>query len=72
MEAAASLFFCLIILALFVIGLGYAYKKRAAIQKWLNTPYYASDDRRLRLKRKIEDAERELQALEKEEAETGE
>ena len=69
MEAAASLFFCLIILALFIIGLAYAYKRRANISKWLNTPYYAEDDRKLKLERRIEDASAELKEIEKAEAE---
>ena len=72
MEAAAGLFLVLLILILFVVFLGYCYRHRAVISKWLQPPYYAVDDRELKLKRRIEDAEKELETIEKEKAETGE
>lgn len=65
MEAAASLFLCLGILALFVVSLAYVYKRRENIKKWLNPPYYAEDDRELRLKRRIQDCQAELDAINK-------
>jgi len=46
----------------------YAYRHRAAITKWLNPTYYAINDRKLQLRRQIENAEKELEAIEKEEA----
>ena len=83
MEAVGSFFLILVILILFLAFCGYCYKKRTSIAQWLNPTYYACDDRKLRLKRivedarrdsarTVEDAEKELEALEKAEAETGE
>ena len=72
MEGVLSLFFGLILLALVGFGLCIAYKQRAYLAKWFNSPYYAIDDRKLRLHRRIEDAQAELEDIEKAEAETGE
>ena len=83
MEAVGSFFLILVILILFLAFCGYCYKNRTSIVQWLNPTYYAYNDRKLRLKRiienaqreserAVEDAEKELEALEKAEAETGE
>ena len=83
MESVGSFFLSLVILILFLIFCGYCYKKRTSIAQWLNPTYYACDDRKLRLeriiedaqrdsKREVEDAEKELEAIEKAAAETGE
>ena len=71
MESAIGFLMSLIFILLFIFALGVAYKNRAYICKWLNSPYYASDDRKLRLKRKIEDAQAEIEDIEaREKAET--
>ena len=83
MESVGSFFLILVILILFLIFCGYCYKNRTSIAQWLNPTYYAYNDRKLRLKRiienaqrdserAVEDAEKELEAIEKAEAETGE
>lgn len=69
MEGAIGFLLVLIFLTIWIVLAGLAYKNRARIQRWLNTPYYASEDRRLQLSRKIEDAKKELEELDK--AETG-
>ena len=68
MESAISFLLCLIFLGLVTLGAAIAYKRRDAIAKWLNTPYYAESDRRLRLTRRIEDAEKELEMLDEKES----
>ena len=70
MEGVFALFFGFIIMALVVVAVGIAYKQRAFLSKWLQAPYYASEDRKLTLKRRMEDAQAELEAIEKAEAET--
>ena len=70
METAGGFFFSLVTLLLFVLLAGYAYRHRAVITKWLNPTYYAYNDRKLGLKRQIENAEKELEAMEAEEAKT--
>ena len=83
MESVGSFFLILVILILFLLFCGYCYKNRTSIAQWLNPTYYAYNDRKLRLKRiiedarmdserEVEDAEKELEAIEKAEAETGE
>ena len=67
MDAAIGFMFSLLFLSIFIVACAIAYKNRAAIKKWLNTPYHAEDDRKLRLQRIIEDAEKELESIEKEE-----
>lgn len=70
MDAAIGFLLCLIFLALLVLGVAIAYRRRNEIRRWLNSPYYAADDRRLRLRRRIEDAEKELEELDKAETES--
>lgn len=70
MESVLALFFGIILLGLVGFGFAILYKQRAHVAKWLQAPYYACDDRKLHLKRKIEDAQTELEAIEKAEAET--
>lgn len=72
MEAAAGLFFSLIALAVFGFGIAVLYRNRASVSKWLNAPYYADEDRKLRLKRRIEDSQKELADIEQKEVETKE
>lgn len=70
MEGVFALFFGFIIMALVIFGLAIGYKQRAYLSKWLQAPYFASEDRELLLKRRIEDATAELEAIEKAKAET--
>lgn len=72
MEAAAGLFFSLIALAAFAFGAAVLYRNRISVAKWLNAPYYADEDRKLKLKRRIEDSEKELADIEQKEAEAKE
>ena len=83
MESVGSFFLILLIFILFLAFCGYCYKNRTSIAQWLNPTYYACDDRKLRLKRiienaqrdserAVEDAKKELETIEKAEAETGE
>jgi len=72
MDLAVGFFALLVFLGVFLFVLALAYRNRATIGKWLNTPYYAESDRKLKLQRRIEDAEKELEAIEKVETETGE
>ncbi len=65
MDAALGFFFVMLTLLLFFLGLAYAYRNLNVIKAWLNTPYYANEDRRLRLRRRIEDAEKEIEELDK-------
>ena len=67
MDSAIGFLLCLIFLGVVVFGVGVAYRNRAAISRWLNSPYYAADDRRLKLRRRIEDSEKELEALDEKE-----
>lgn len=80
MESVGAFFLSLVILILFLVFCGYCFKHRRSIAQWLNPTYYACDDRKLRLKRiienakrdserEIEDAEKELEAIGKTEAE---
>jgi len=66
--AAIDLLLTLVVLCLFGLFLGFAYRNRASIKKWLNTPYYAEDDRKLKLQRRIEDAQHEIADIDKKEA----
>ncbi len=70
MDGAIGFLLCLIFLGLVVLGLAIAYRNRVTVSKWLNTPYYAESDRRLKLRRRIEDAEKELEQLDKAETES--
>jgi len=56
---------------LIIVLCAYGYRHRTAIAKWLNPTYYACNDRKLYLRRQIENAQKELEAIEKVEAETG-
>ena len=69
MDAAIGFLLCLVCLVLVVFGIAIVYRNRAAVSKWLNTPYYADSDRRLKLRRRIEDAEKEIEVLDKAETE---
>lgn len=73
MDAAAGFILVLIFLLLLALLSGYAYRRRADIAKWLNYPYFACEDRKLYLQRKLEDAQKELEAIEAQEkkSETG-
>ena len=68
MEGAFGFLLGLTFLCFLFFGLALLYKNRAEVSKWLNTPYYAEEDRKLRLQRKIENAQKELEAIEKAEA----
>ena len=72
MEVAIGFLLVLLTIALFFLLGGYCYRHRAAITKWLNPTYYAINDRKLQLNRQIENAQKELEAIGKKEAETGE
>ena len=69
MDSAIGLMFSLIFLTAFCFGLAILYKNRSPVQKWLNTPYYAEDDRKLKLERRIADATKELEHLQGQERE---
>jgi len=69
MDAAIGFLFAMVVLAGVIFALAIAFKNRNAIKRWLNTPYYAEDDRRLRLHRRMEDAQKELEELDKAEPE---
>ena len=71
MEAAGGFFFVMLTLVLIFVLVAYCYRHRAAIAKWLNPTYYAINDRKLQLRRQIENAEKELAAIDKEEANPG-
>ena len=71
MEAAIGFFFVMLTFLLIILLAAYCYRHRAAITKWMNPTYYAYNDRKLQLRRQIENAEKELEAIEKAEAETG-
>ena len=72
MESAAGFFLVLLVLVLFILLGAYCYRHRIAIANWLNPTYYAMNDRKLHLHRQIENAEKELEAIGKAEAETQE
>lgn len=65
MEMAIGFFFVMLVICLFLFLLAFAYKNRAWIGKWLDAPYYAEEDRELRLRRELEDCQRELDHIEK-------
>jgi len=70
MDAALGFIFVLATLVGLTILLGYAYRRRHKIAGWLNDPTVPNayvTDRKLTLKRRIEDAERELEALNQQE-----
>jgi len=69
MESALAI---ILILAV-VFGFAMAYKRRVAVAKWLNDPdlLTAGGNRKKQLRRRIEDAQEELEAIQKKEAETG-
>ena len=69
MDGGIGLLFSLLTLIAFCFGLGLVFKNRSLVQQWLNTPYYAEDDRKLKLRRKIEDCQAELTAIEEQEKE---
>ena len=73
MEALATGFSILLVSAIVLFSLGYSLRHRASINKWLNPTYYAEDDRKLKLKREIEDCQKELEWIEDQEkkAQTG-
>jgi hypothetical protein len=56
-------FIAFLIIDLHILLAAYAYKRRYALLKWLEYPYYAEDDRELRLQRRVEDAQHELDWL---------
>ena len=73
MEAAVGLFLILLVLSMFTVAGLFCYKYRARISKWVNSPYYACDDRKLHLQRRIENCQKEIAVIEaNEKAETGE
>lgn len=67
MEALATGFSILLFCSVVFLALGFGLRHRTSINKWLNPTYYACDDRKLRLQRKIEDAQNELKWIEKQE-----
>ena len=70
MDSAIGFLFVMVVLCLFLFLGGLAYKNRAIIAKWLNAPYYAEDDRELKLSRRIEDCQREVRDIQRRKAET--
>ncbi len=71
MDAAIGFLLVLISLALLTYALALVYKDRAIVRKWLNAPYYAEDDRKLKLRRRIEDLANELADIEAAESKGG-
>ncbi len=71
MDAAIGFLLVLIFLALLTFGLALVYKDRTIVKKWLNAPYYAGNDQKLNLKRRIEDSARELAEIEAAESKGG-
>ena len=71
MDAAIGFLLVLIFLALLAFSLALVYKNRALVKKWLNAPYYAEDDRKLNLRRRIEDSANELAEIEAAESKGG-
>lgn len=67
MDSAIGFLFTMVVLAGVGFGFAILYKNRIPVTKWLNAPYYAEDDRKLRLQRRIEDAQKELEAIEQRE-----
>lgn len=67
MEVIMGQLVLLLILAGFAILLAVLYRDRERLVKWLNTPrrYYSEDDVKLRRERNLEDAQKELDKLEK-------
>ena len=65
----AELVGTLVILAVLCLLAAILYRNRVSVSKWLKVPYSPEDDRKLKLQRRIEDAQIELEALEKNEAE---
>lgn len=64
MDSAIGFIVVLLTLLVALLGLAMVYKNRAAVKRWLNAPYYTEDDRVIRLKRRMEDTQRELEWLE--------
>jgi hypothetical protein len=54
----------LIALDLEILLVLYAYREREAIKKWIKAPYFAEDDRELKLQRRKDDIEKELAWIE--------
>ncbi len=71
MDSAIGFLFVLMVLFLLFFCLALLYKNRVVVGKWLNSPYYACDDRELKLRRRIEDSEKELNDIEAKKTETG-
>lgn len=71
MEAAGGFFISMLTILLVFLLAAYGYRHRAAIARWLNPTYYAINDRKLQLRRQIENAEKELEAIEKVEEKPG-
>jgi hypothetical protein len=66
MDTALGFLFGSLVMAGWLVGFGYAYKRRADIAKWLQDPEMTqaqSKTRELVLKRRIEDAQNELEKL---------
>ena len=60
-------FLAVIVIFIFILGMALAYKNRVAVAKWLNDPSMAVScdpkTRRRYLRRRIEDAESEIEKL---------
>lgn len=64
MDALLSGIGLLFVLTVVILSLAYSFKYRRRISRWLDYPYFAEEDRKLNLKRTIEDAQKELEWVE--------
>ena len=67
MDAAMGVLVMVIILGVCAFGMGLLYKNRVTVAKWLNMPYFATDDRKLKLQRLLADTQAELKSMEDQE-----
>jgi hypothetical protein len=73
MEPLISLFAFSLFLVLFFLAIAWVYRNRNKINRWLNDPcstHYEVVTREIYLKRRIEDAQRELEFIQKANQET--
>ncbi len=67
MDSAMGVLVMVIILGVCAFGMGLLYKNRVTVAKWLNMPYFATDDRKLKLQRLLADTQAELKSMEDQE-----
>lgn len=67
MDALLSGISMLLTLTAIALAIGFGLRYRSTIVKWINPTYYACDDRKLKLQRKIEDCQKELDWIKEEE-----